>query len=796
MATQENKPQANVQAMHTYCAQCFSNCPVVAHIENGRFSKVTPDRDHPFFRPLCPKAYAGPELVYSDQRLEYPMKRTNPKDAADPGWERITWEEALSAIVAKMQNIKKEFGAEAFVFSQTNVSSSMWELTPFIRRLANVYGTPNHMTTTHICNWHRDQGSALTFGKPGDMFSAGWPDFERSRCVLVWGHNPKSTINAFHQHITSARKKGARIIVVDPRKTALASNADLWLQVRPGADGALALSMIHVMLEQKLYDVSFVTNWTNAPLLVRMDNGNLLRASDAGLAQSESGLFCCVEKDTRNVVPCPPGGAMRFTPDLAAEVAVRLANGNTVGCRTVFTLLKESAAPFHPDIAERHTSIKPSAVHEAVRMIAENGPSCWYAFNGVEQNMNATQTNRALCTLYALTGDYDKKGGNVAYSPLPPLDYPYGLEFVTKEMFSRNLAIKDHPLGPATSLLSVPPYLVCRSIEKGIPYQTRGLLVFGANTLSANPDSAGAAAAFQKLDFHVHIDLFMNPTAKLADIVLPAASFWETARIGYSLTFQDNQWVLHWREPVAAPRGECREIVWIVFELAKRLGFSAMFWNGNIESAFDAMLRPMGVTLRELKNADGGLYAKQATEYRKYEATGFPGLSGRVELFSQPLKEIGQSPVPVWHDPLAIFRSAGIDAARYPFLLITAKLREYCQSQHRCLPSLRKRHPHPVLEMNKHSAAQRGIADGSPVILETVHGAITLRAKPTEDVAPDVVCAQHGWWQGCPELGLPDYDIYSPAGANVNLLLNNAFLDPVSGSVHMRGFPCDVRIKR
>lgn len=227
MHRNETSTRIKSEKIRTYCAQCFSNCPAVAHIENSKFTKVTPDQEHKFYRPLCPKGMAGPEMVYSNTRLEYPLKRTNPKGANDPGWKRIGWEEALDRVADKMKNIKDRYGAEAFVFSQTNVSSPLWEIASFIRRLANIYGTPNHMTTTHICNWHRDNGSALTFGKPGDDFAAGWPDFKNSQCILIWGHNPNATFNAFNWQIRAARKSGVKVIVVDPRLTDIAAKADL-----------------------------------------------------------------------------------------------------------------------------------------------------------------------------------------------------------------------------------------------------------------------------------------------------------------------------------------------------------------------------------------------------------------------------------------------------------------------------------------------------------------------------------------------------------------------------------------
>ncbi len=777
--------------IRTYCAQCFNNCPAVAHVENGRFTKVTPDRAHRFYRPLCPKGLAGPEMVYNSARLEYPIKRTSPKGADDPGWKRITWEEALDTVAGKMRQIKDRYGAQALVFSQTNVSSPMWEVTSFIRRLANIYGTPNHMTTTHICNWHRDNGSALTFGKPGDEFAAGWPDFKNSGSILIWGHNPKTTMNAYYRQIKAARKNGANIIVIDPRLTDAASRADVWLQVKPGTDGALALGMIHLMLKHKLYDDGFVRNWTNAPLLVRNDTQDLARTLCGNSSGKAIETFWMVDEGDNSPFRFTPGSKLDCRPCLEWNAKMKLADQAPAGYKTVFSLLKESVSMYTPEFVEAHTSVPGALVEKAVRMMAENGPLSWFSFNGVEQNLNATQTNRAICTFYALTGDWDKKGGNILRSPVPPLDYPFGFEFITPEMFEKNMDLSAHPLGPAGSIMSVPPYQVCKAIEQADPYPVKGLIVFGANTVSANPDSRMTASALKKLDFHVHIDLTINPTAEFADIVLPAASFWETGRIGYPLDFQEDH-ILQWRELVVPPRGESKDELWIIFQLAKRLGFSENFWGGKIDAAFESMLAPLNMTLADLKKAKGGIFVQGPREYQKYKKSGIKNMSGRVELFSQHLKDIGQAPVPEWTNPYDIFQAAGIRESDYPFILINSKLREYCQSQHRSIPSLRKLNPHPFLEINKETAKKMEIAEGDPVTLETVYGKIILRANLTRGIAPEVVCTQHGWWQACPELDLPGSDVFSSSGANLNLLYQNDFTDPISGSVHMRGFPCRI----
>ncbi|MCP4722637.1 MAG: molybdopterin-dependent oxidoreductase, partial [Desulfobacteraceae bacterium] len=627
-------------------------------------------------------------------------------------------------------------------------------------------------------------------------FAAGWPDFKNSKCILIWGHNPGATFNAFNWRIKAAQKNGARLIVIDPRRTDIAARADLWLQVKPGTDGALALGMIHLMLKHGLFHDRFVRNWTNAPLLIRSDTKDLLRVSCVDPSEKNQNRFYLIDPADNLPVACIPGSKINFTPCLEGRGNIKLADGKTIEYKTVFTLLRESAAMYTPQFVEQHTSVPMGLLEETVSMVAEkNSPACWYSFNGVEQNMNATQTNRAICTFYALTGDYDRKGGNTIHPILPPMAYPFGFEFVTPEMFKKNLAISKHPLGPAGSLMSVPPYLVCKSIEHADPYQVKGLIVFGANTVCANPDSKMTARALKKLEFHIHVDLTINPTAEFADIILPSASFWETGRIGYPLDFQDNNQVLQWREPAAQPRGESKDELWIIFELAKRLGFADQFWNGSIESAFEAMLAPTKIKLADLKKADGGILIQEPFEYQKYKRQGFDSMTGRIELFSQHLKEIGQSPLPEWKNPYEIFQTAGIDKDNYPFILINSKLREYCHSQHRAIPSLRKQSPRPFLEINQDKAEEMGIAQQEPIILSTVHGKITMEARLINGIAPDVVCTQHGWWQACTELGLPGHDVYSSKGPNVNLLYKNEFTDPISGSVHMRGFPCNIKKK-
>lgn len=391
-------------------------------------------------------------------------------------------------------------------------------------------------------------------------------------------------------------------------------------------------------------------------------------------------------------------------------------------------------------------------------------------------------------------------GGNVILPPLPinPID---GREFLSQEIEQKRLGSIERPLGPAAITRSVQAYEVYKAILTGKPYPIKALLGFGGNIIMSNAPSKVAKEAISKLDFHVQAELFLSPTAELADIVLPAASFWETWHIGVSIGSFGEKAYIRFRPSVISPRFEAWSDMKIIFELAKRLGIGDQFWNGNIEAAFNYMLAPSKVTVDQLRQNPDGISIDLHPKYQKYSKkdgvgkfSGFPTPSKRVEIYSQTFKDHGYDPLPYWKEPDS-YRYVQTMAEKYPLILTGSKLMEYCHSQHRAIPSLRKLVPEPFLEINSLKANELGIEDGEWVVLETPHGSITLKAKLNETILYNVVCTQHGWWQECSELDLPGYNPYLSEGANVNLLYNIEEIDSISGSLPIKGYPCNVRKK-
>ena len=787
--------------VRSYCAQCQSACSIICTVEDGKLVKVSRDREHPNSTALCPKGHAGPELVYNSQRLQYPLKRTRPKGDPDPGWKRIAWDDAMETIARKLKETKKAYGAHAVVFNRPGPGGSpSRDYAEWVVRLAYCFGSPNTLATGHVCQWHRDTGSQYTYG----WQKVPEADYENTALLIIWGHNPHTSVRCNVRDIKKARSRGAKLAVIDPRRTQVAKEADLWLQIRPGTDGALLLGLIHHLIKEGTYDVTFVKEWTNAPFLVRSDTGDLLTVQDIGMVPQEGG-YLVWDKTRKEVVPCSPKHAatVRVGSDSAlfGSFRVTLSNGKTVEVRPVLELLRRLVAPYTAEAVQSITGISAEKIKQLAAWLGHIRPASYYSYNGIEQHTNAMQTNRALCILYALTGNLDKPGGNVFFPsfPGPKVRDP---RLLPPEIHQLRIAGDKRPLGPAGNPnSSVQAYEIFESILTGRPYPAKALVAFGGNLVTANSHSLIARDALKRLEFCVQTELFMTPTAELADIVLPAATHYESFHVkkGFPNVMAARTWV-EYRPRVIAPLFEARSDLEIIFDLAQRLGLGDKFWDGDIEAAFNDQLKPLGLTLADLKKKPGGLPVDLPMAYQKYSKIdqqtgtmkGFKTPSGRIELFSQTFKEHGYDPLPIYQEPHISPISKSELVREYPLILTCSKLLHFCHGQHRALPSLRRAVPHPFVEIHPQNARELNIENGEWVYVKTPYGKIRSKVKVTNGIAVDVVCIQHGWWQSCPELHLPGYDPYSSEGANANLLYSTESIDRISGSVPYKAYLCKV----
>jgi anaerobic selenocysteine-containing dehydrogenase len=825
-----------------YCALCVSRCGSIAVVEGGRFIALEPDPTHPTGQALCAKGRAAPELVYHPDRLLHPLKRTRPKGDPDPGWQRISWNEALDLTAARLRQLAEESGPESVAFALASPSTSASaDSMNWVERLVRAFGSPNFCVSMELCGWGRYLATVYTYGTsvPGVYM----PDIENAGCVLFWGYNPTIARLAHAVSTVDALKRGTRLIVVDPRRAGLAGKADLWLQVRPGTDGALALGITHTMIERGWFDADFIRGWTNGPLLVRSDDGRLLREADllatghenryiAWNAGTDGPLLYDPARGTYEPIASDPTRPDRWrrtealaswdgparsrvrrpadgvdeadslpTPDvhpaLSGAYELETPRG-TVVCRPAFDLVADLCRRNSPDRVENICGVPAARIESAARMLWESRPVAYYAWSGVEQQTNATQIARAIAQLYALTGSFDERGGNVRFAGVPTANVA-DVEPRPRGPLAPAIGFAERPLGPARWHFVTTDDLYRAILEKK-PYPVRGLVDFGSNLLLSHADGRRGREALASLDFYVHADLFMNPTAELADVVLPVASAFEreALKAGFEVS-AEAQTVVQFRKRVAEPQGESRSDMEIVFELARRLGLGEEFWDGDIDAGYRYELGPSGISLEALRVNPAGIRVPVQTRYRKYAErvegvpAGFPTRTRKIELYSESLLEHGYPPIPEYEEPLVSPRSRPDLAARFPLILTSTKHTLFCESQHRSLPSLRRLARDPEVELHPAAAAERGIAAGDWVSIETPAGSVRARARLNDALMPDVVCGQHGWWEACPEIGAPGYDAFSDDGANLNLIIGNDAIDPISGSVPHRAYLCEVR---
>ena len=251
---------------------------------------------------------------------------------------------------------------------------------------------------------------------------------------------------------------------------------------------------------------------------------------------------------------------------------------------------------------------------------------------------------------------------------------------------------------------------------------------------------------------------------------------------------------------MVAPLAERRSDTWIVFELAKRLGFGREFWDGDIDAAYEYELAAAGLSLNQVKASAGGITLSASPRYKKYSTStekgaprGFSTPDKKVELYSHTFVAHGFPPLPEYEEPLISPVSRPDIAAQYPLVLTNAKFTTYIHSQLRGLSSLRKASPEPTADIHPDTAKPYGIKDKEWMIVESPRGSIRAKARVTDAITPGVVCCQHGWWQDCKELKLSGYNAYGRESANPGLLIGSDLADPISGSLPHRSYLCRVR---
>ena len=765
---------------------CHGGCGVLAHVKGGRLVKLEGDPDHPMNHGrLCARALAMTQYVHHPERLRSPLKRVG--ERGEGQWEEIGWDEALDLIEEKMKRIREEYGPESMVF---NVGTGR-DIYPWVCMLAYAYGSPNVMfgLSGQACYGPRLAAVATVQGDFA-VFDAGqWFEdrydhegYEVPECMIIWGYNIHATCpdNLFGHWIIDLMKRGTKIICVDPRLSWFGSRSKYHLRLRPGSDSALVMGFLNVIINQGLHDETFVRKWTNAPHLVRNDNGLLLRASDIS-ADGAAGDFVAWDSGTggpvvwdATEVACADRNA---EPAMSGEWEITLVDGSRVRCCTVWDEFRAEVDKYPPAEVEKITGVPARDIREAALFYARSKPAAIHWGVAVDMTPALTPLVTGICALWALTGNLDIPGGNVfARFAFDVVSYALpgtrgAIKLRTQEMDEPRIGSKVFmPLNKFYWRSHTD--LTLEQILTGEPYPVKGMWIQTAGIMQGlGMDPKRWKKALKKLDFIAAVDLFHTPTTQYADVVLPAGTFLEKD------SFR-SWWVpLQTINKVMEVEG-CRPDMEINFELAKR--FDPAYEFDTLYDLYDEILKPSGMSFAELQEK-GWAYPPEGSSsspYRRHEKgllrpDGKPGFrtpSGLFELHSTHREEWGLEPVPHHEEPPFTPVSRPDLAKDYPLILSTGRRSPaFFHTEHRNIPWLRDIDPEPVVEINPETARKHGIGNGEWVWIENWMDRARFKAKVTPVVPEWMVMATHGWW--FPEKEAAEPSLYGMWESNINQLI-------------------------
>lgn len=688
------------------CGMCPDKCDVVVTIENDKIVKVEPDKNSKRGR-VCRRGALSPQIIYSEKRIKTPLIRDGEKGSGK--FREASWEEAFQAAADGFLAIKEKYGPNALASyiggSGREDATIRCYMGPnsFFAHL----GSHNDLSMGSTCNISSNFITPVTtYGVPTPQLLQ---DINHSEVIFVWGKNSKTDSGPLTtlEAVWAAKQRGAMVVVIDPRGEGMAELADLWIPMIPGADGALAIAMLKIIIEEKRYDQEFVENYTRG----FEEFSKYIETVDL----EEMSEYCGVPlQDIRKLV----------------------------------------------DIFLSTTKIS------------------LVSYTGLEYQLSGIQNNRAIQTLWAITGKLDVPGGicfNTEKAPTIPLR--------KMEMVEQSIGAKKYPL--FSRLMGSGQFVEFpKAVLEDDPYPIRGLLITAASPAVTYPQQKMWHEIYKKLECLVVLDRFMTEDAKYADVIFPATTLFENQSVvglpgGMRL-----------RNRLTDPVGQAKNDVFILQGIAEKLGFGDAYPKNDEELAL-WMVNGNQELLETLKKNEYGVQKCPELKYEKYKTgelrmdgkLGFPTPSGKFEISSAYIEECGYIGYPMYHDIRTIEEMGSKE--EYPFILTTAARSGLRFSSFGpVIPEIAKMEKTPTLDINEEDAARCGLVNGEMAEVETKFGKeqFEVRICPMAD--------------GC---------VHIPYGAgssymegdwkkhNVNDVCSMDYRDPLSGYLTFKSVPCRIR---
>lgn len=693
----------------TACASCTMeclHCHLKAFVKDGKIVKI--ESSNPYEGKACARGLSRIKWVYAEDRVLTPLKRVGEK--GEGRFEPITWDEALDTIAAKMKDAIAKDGAKSILM--TSASGNMDSIANGIMKTLGAYLGGVTFTAGSLCC------SAVTAAMEpmvGMRYVDTRDTIADSKFILCWGNNPMVTMQAYWPRYLEAQKRGAKIVVIDPRRSETAARADQWIPIRPNTDAALALGMIRVFREEKLFDEAFLKAHTGAPFLVDAQ-GKLMRAK-----ADDANSYLVFDAKSKAVV--------RHDAPGVDPMLVVAGEKLPAGVRTVFTMLLDEADPWTLEKTSEETEIPKDVIAQLAREYAKSGASMIIANMGTFQRIEyGTYAAASHFAVAMLTGNIGRAGTGVCDAG--------GVGQMAK--FGGPVP------GPKTKPAAVPPIPTAKLGEAILTEKPNKINVWYSQTcapIGQWPNTNKVVAAMKKVPFVVVAETLMTPTAKHADIVLPAATVFEYESI---LAGARTHYV-QWSDAAVAPQGEAKPDYWIIQQLAKRLGCGEAF-DLTPEQMARNVLKPSGIKLEDVRKSP---VCPVEGPWIPFKDGNFFTPSKKGMLFVEAWAKKGMKPILTYIRSKETPKGDPALAAKYPLQATHRKVIRNIHTSHQNNVWLKSMFAGaPLVWMNTKDAGKRGIADGDMVVVWNDRGTYKGRALVNDNIIVGAISLENGWWHG------------------------------------------------
>ncbi len=706
-----------IRATSTF--DCGGRCPLRLHVKDGRIIRVEgDDAQEPEQLRACLRCRAYRKEVHHPERLMHPLKRVGPK--GEGRFERISWDEALETIAGKLRRVKDTYGNPSiFLAAGGGYLGALHNGGLATAKLLSMFGG----YTTLYGNVSSEGAVWAVMTQYGSvMVGHSREDFLNSRLIIMWGWDPARMISGTNTmyHLIRAKEAGVRIISIDPRyHDSAATLAEQWIPIRPGTDTAMMVSMAYVMIKENLHDRQFLEKYTV--------------------------------------------GFDRFRD---------------------YVLGVEDGVEKTPAWAEAITGVPALTIERLAREYATTKPAALMDCQGPARSAMGEQYTRCAMTLTAMTGNIGRHGGSAAGGlmgiPVGHLFRSPGIPGMKNPVEAGGPSIR----GTLDLRLRLVRRIhinrifdaILKGKDGGYPADIKLAWFLNNNFLNQLGNTNKAARALRGLEFLIVSELFMTPTARFADILLPVTHTAE--RNDLTRPWPSGPYYTFVNKAVE-PLGECKSDLEIACELAQELGFKD--YNPLSEEEWlKAFVEKNPETAEQIKDYDKfrreGIHRVKLAEpivafkeqIEDPENNPFPTPSGKIEIFSQRVADLNNPlcpPVPkylsTWedqNDPLT---------GKYPLQVLSPHAKNRVHSHLQKVDWLREIEPHRAW-INPADAEPRGIRDRDEIYVFNDRGKLAITAWVTERIMPGVICIFEGAWYDPDEQGID-------RGGCVNVLTKDAY---------------------